>query len=142
MGNQKVFLLFAKQPSPFDSEEMIDPFIGIVTDERECERFEAEHSEYEVSWEERFINDSEGHWVEPGDTVYGYFYMSTIRESPEGEVLDLLTDAAIESVMYQQANARKMLAIGHIQVITVGDIRLDGNFPVVDEPADWDKIDN
>lgn len=142
MSAQEVFLLFAKQQSPFDSEEMIDPFIGVVTDISECEEFARTHTEYEISWERRAVNDAEGHWVESGDTVYGYFYMSTVRESPEGEVLDLLTDAAIESVMYQQENARKMLAIGHIQVVTVGDVRLNGNFPIIDEPADWDAISN
>ena len=64
-------------------------------------------------------------------------------ENPQREKSSTCSlDAAIESVIYQQANARKMLAIGHIQVITVGDIRLDGNFPVVDDPADWEKINN
>ncbi|WP_309130071.1 hypothetical protein [Brevibacterium sp.] len=140
MEAQIVHLLFVKRPSPFEPDEIIDPLVGILADESECERFEAEHKDLEVSWEDRFVNDAEGHQIATGDTLYAYFYMAMVRETPAGKILDLLTDAAVEDVMYQKENAQKMLDVGDIQVMTVGDIRLGGDFPTISVPSDWETI--
>ncbi|SDS75048.1 hypothetical protein SAMN04489752_2419 [Brevibacterium siliguriense] len=133
MSNQTVYLLFAEQTSPFDDEELIDPLVGIFTDEAECLRIQKEQPRYKISWEERDVEDAGEHTIEPGDTVYAYHYMATYRPTPDGgEAIELLSDAPVEDVFFQEGNARKKLEVGDLQVITVGDFRLKGDFQIIE----------
>lgn len=133
MSGQTVYLIFAEQASPFDAEERIDPLVGIVSDEAECFRIEAEHPEYTISWEERDVDDAGEHAITSGDVVYGYHYMATVRATPDGgEAIELLTDAAVENVFFEEENARKMLEVGDLQVITIGELRLHGDFQIIE----------
>ena len=133
MSKQEVYLVFAKQSSPFDPDDTIDPLVGIFTEEAECERIEREHTGYKISWEERDVEDAGEHTIAHGDTVFAYHYMSTVRPSADGgEAIELLTDAAVEDIFFREENARKMLEVGHLQVITVGELRLKGDFHVIE----------
>lgn len=133
MSSQKVYLVFAKQASPFDPEETIDPLVGIFSDEAECERIERERTDYKISWEERDVDDADGHSIAPGDIVYAYHYMATVRPTPDGgKAIELLTDAAVEDIFFREENARKMLEVGDLQVITVGELQLKGDFQIIE----------
>lgn len=133
MSKQKLYLLFAEQTSPFDPDDKIDPLVGIFSDEAECERIEREQAGYKISWEERDVEDADEHTIEPGDTVYAYHYMATYRPTPDGgEAIELLSDAAVEDVFFQEDNARKKLEVGDLQVITVGELRLKGDFQIIE----------
>lgn len=133
MNNQTVYLLFAEQTSPFDPEDKIDPLVGILTDEAECLRVQKERPEYKISWEEREVEDAGEHTIEPGDTVYAYHYMATYRPTPDGgEAIELLSDAAVEDIYFQEENARKKLEVGDLQVVTVGELRLKGDFQIIE----------
>lgn len=134
MSSQKAYLVFARQTSPFDPEDTIDPLVGIFSDEAECERIERECADYKISWEERDVEDAGDHTIVPGDTVYAYHYMSTVRPTIGGrEAIELLTDAAVEDIFFQEENARKMLEVGDLQVVTVGELRLKGDFQIIEE---------
>lgn len=135
MSSQTLYLLFAVQTSPFDAEEKIDPLVGIVSDEAECFRIEKEHTGYKISWEERDVDDAGDHTITSGDTVFAYHYLATIRPTADGgEALELLTDAAVEDIFFQEENARKMLEVGDLQVITVGELRMHGDFQIIEGP--------
>lgn len=133
MSNQTVYLLFAEQASPFDTGKTIDPLVGIFNDESECYRIESEQPDYKVSWEERTVDDTGEHTIIPGDTVYAYHYMATYRPTPDGgKVIELLSDAAVAEIYFQEENARKKLEVGDLQVITVGELRLNGDFQIIE----------
>lgn len=135
MSSQTVYLLFAEQTSPFDAEETIDPLVGVVDRRDECLRVQKDQPEYKISWEKRDVDDAGEHTIEPGDTVYAYYYMATFRPTPDGgEAIELLSDAAVEDVFFQEENARKKLEVGDLQVITVGDLRLKGDFQIIEGP--------
>ncbi|SMX99841.1 MULTISPECIES: hypothetical protein [unclassified Brevibacterium] len=133
MSNQTVYLLFAEQTSPFDDEELIDPLVGIFASRAECLRVQKEQPEYKISWEEREVEDADDHTIESGDTVYAYHYMATYRPTPDGgEAIELLSDAAVEDIFFQEENARKKLEVGDLQVIKVGELRLKGDFQIIE----------
>lgn len=133
MSSQRVYLVFAKQSSPFDAEETIDPLVGIFSEEADCFRIEKEQPDYGVSWEKRDVDDAGEHTIVPGDTVYAYHYMATFRPTPDGgEAIELLSDAAVEDVFFQEENARKKLEVGNLQVITVGELQLNGDFQIIE----------
>lgn len=135
MSSQKVYLVFAKQSSPFDAEGTIDPLVGIFSDESECHRIESEQPDYGVSWETRDVEDAGEHTIAPGDSVYAYHYMATFRPTPDGgQAIELLSDAAVEDVFFQEENARKKLEVGDLQVITVGELRVEGDLQIVEGP--------
>lgn len=133
MCMQKLYLLFAEQTSPFDPDDKIDPLVGIFSNETECERIEREQTGYKISWEEREVEDAGNHTIEPGDTVYAYHYMATYRPTPDGgEEIELLSDAAVEDIYFEEKNAQKKLEVGDLQVITVGELRLKGDFQIIE----------
>lgn len=133
MSGQTVYLIFAEQASPFDAEERIDPLVGIVSDEVECFRLHREHPDYAISWEERDVGDAGEHVITSGGVVYAYHYMATVRATPDGgEAIELLTDAAVENVFFEEEKARKMLEVGDLQVITIGELRLQGDFQIIE----------
>lgn len=135
MSVQTVYLLFAKQQSPFEAGQEIDPLVGIFSDEAECFRIEKEQPDYKVSWEERDVEDAGDHTITSRDTVYAYHYLATIRPTADGsEALELLTDAAVEDIFFEEDNARKMLEVGDLQIVTVGELRLNGDFQIIEGP--------
>lgn len=133
MSSQVVYLIFAEQPSPFVAGKTIDPLVGIFNDKSECYRIERGNPEYKVSWEEREVDDAGAHTIVPGDTVYAYHDMATYRVTSDGvEFLELLSDAAVKDVYFLEENARKKLDAGDLQVITVGELRLAGDFQITE----------
>lgn len=133
MSSQRVYLLFAKQPSPFDAGETIHPLVGIFSEEAECFLVEKEQPDYGVSWEKRDVDDAGEHTIEPGDTFYAYHYMATFRPTPDGgKAIELLSDAAVADIFFQEENARKKLEVGNLQIITLGELRLKGDFQIVE----------
>lgn len=124
----KVYVVYAKQRSPFASLEYIEPIIAVMANERNCYALQEMYPDAEVSWEARRVQDAGDSAMTEAEILYlTHTTLLPYDMDANGNPIYGVMESPIPEALYcSRETAEREAPDRYLHVVRVGQVNLLG----------------